>query len=88
VPAGTRVRLEASGLPGGRSAVYALWCVREDGRWVSGGTFRAGADGRVEAELTAAVRPGDYHQMVVTRRPRHGDPVERGPSVLRGRLLY
>ena len=28
--------------------------------WVSGGTFRAARDGRAEAVLTAAVRPGDY----------------------------
>lgn len=86
VPAGTRVRLEARGLPRGRSAEYELWCVRGDGRWVSGGTFRAGSDGRAQAELTAAVRPGDYHLMVVTRRGENPD--ERGPAVLRGRLRY
>jgi anti-sigma-K factor RskA len=76
VPAGTRVRLNAWGLREGR--MYELWCVREDGHWVSGGTFRAGSDGDAEAMLTAAVSPGDYHVVVVTR---HGSkrPMMRGP---------
>jgi hypothetical protein len=34
--------------------------------------------------LTAAVRPGDYHVMVVTRH-KGGKP---GPALLRGRLRY
>lgn len=82
VPAGTRVRLRARGLSATR--MYELWCVREDGHWVSGGTFRAGGDGRAEAMLTAAVRPGDYHLMVVTRHRAGG----HGPPMLRGRLRY
>jgi hypothetical protein len=85
VPAGTRVRLRARGLPATGSAMYELWCIRADGRWVSGGTFRAASDGRAEAVLTAAVRPGDYHVMVVTRHT--GDP-EHGPPLLRGELRY
>jgi anti-sigma-K factor RskA len=82
VPAGTRVSLHARGLPGQR--MYELWCVRGDGRWVSGGTFRTAGSGRAEAVLTAAVRPGDYHVMVVTR---HNDG-EHGPALLRGELRY
>jgi anti-sigma-K factor RskA len=82
VPAGTRVRLRARGLPA--TSMYELWCVRGDGRWVSGGTFRAAGDGRADAVLTAAVRPGDYHVMVVTRH-KDGKP---GPALLRGRLRY
>ena len=81
VPAGTRVRLRARGLP---DRMYELWCVRADGHWVSGGTFRAARDGRAEAVLTAAVRPGDYHVIVVTRHSE-GD---HGPALLRGRLRY
>jgi hypothetical protein len=81
VPAGTRVRLRARGL---RNSMYELWCVRPDGHWVSGGTFRAARDGRAEAVLTAAVRPGDYHVIVVTRHSE-GD---HGPALLRGRLRY
>lgn len=76
VPAGTRVRLDAWGLREGQ--MYELWCIREDGHWVSGGTFRAGDDGRAEAMLTAAVRPGDYHVVAVSS---HGskDALMRGP---------
>jgi anti-sigma-K factor RskA/putative zinc finger protein len=84
VPAGTRIRLRTRGLPTG--AEYELWCVRADGRWVSGGTFWADADGSTEAELTAAVKPGDYHWMAVTRQDRDGG--DRGPVVLRGELRY
>jgi hypothetical protein len=85
VPAGTRVRLRARGLSTRHGSVYELWCIREDGRWVSGGTFRAGRDGRAEAVLTAAVRPGDYHEMVVARHTRADG---HGPALLRGRLRY
>jgi anti-sigma-K factor RskA len=86
VPAGTRVRLRARGLPATGSAMYELWCIRADGHWVSGGTFRAAGDGRAEAVLTAAVRPGDYHVMVVTRHT--GQESEHGPALLRGELHY
>ncbi|HEV2875078.1 MAG TPA: anti-sigma factor [Thermoleophilaceae bacterium] len=86
VPAGTRIRLETRGLPAGSQ--YEVWCIRTDGRWVSGGTFWADRDGRTEAELTAAVRPGDYHRMVVTRRPEGAGEDARGPTVLRGPLRY
>jgi hypothetical protein len=85
VPAGTRVALRASGLPSGRGGVYELWCVRPEGRWVSGGTFHARADGSAEAQLTAAVKPGEYHVIVVTRRSPGGG---RGPAMLRGSLAY
>jgi Anti-sigma-K factor rskA/Putative zinc-finger len=86
VPAGTRIQLRSRGLPA--DAEYEVWCVRTDGRWVSGGTFWADADGRAEAELTAAVRPGDYHRMVVTRAPQDARDSGRGPTVLRGALRY
>jgi anti-sigma-K factor RskA len=86
VPAGTRIRLETRGLPA--EAEYEVWCIRTDGRWVSGGTFRADRDGRTEAELTAAVRAGDYHRMVVTRPPEGAGKAERGPTVLGGELRY
>jgi anti-sigma-K factor RskA len=84
VPAGTSVRLRARGLPSG--SMYELWCVRADGHWVSGGTFRPARDGRAYADLTAAVRPGDYHVMVITRHT--GDEAEHGPALLRGSLRY
>ena len=86
VPAGTRIRLETRGLPAGSE--YEVWCIRTDGRWVSGGTFWADRDGRTEAKLTAAVRAGDYHRMVVTRRPEGAGEGARGPTVLGGALRY
>lgn len=81
VDAGTRVRLRARGLaPAGRAG-YQLWCIRTDGRWVSGGSFHA-RGGTADVVLTAAVQPGQYHRLVVTRAG------SRTPAVLRGRLEY
>jgi anti-sigma-K factor RskA len=85
VDAGTHVSLRARRLPGRAGEMFELWCVRTDGRWVSGGTFKARADGRAAAELTAAVRPGDYHRIVITRL---GAGPEPGAPVLRGPLTY
>jgi Anti-sigma-K factor rskA/Putative zinc-finger len=85
VPAGTHVDLRAHDLPMDGGDVYELWCVRSDGRWVSGGSFRARGDGSAAAELTAAVSPGEYHVVVVTRRSAGG---ERGAEIMRGELAY
>jgi hypothetical protein len=85
VEGGTRVQLRAHHLPVGRGAVYELWCVRTDGRWINGGSFHARGDGTAAAELTAAVSPGEYHVVVVTRRSAGG---ERGAEVMRGKLTY
>jgi hypothetical protein len=62
--------------------------VRVNGDWVSGGSFRASVDGRAQAELTAAVKPGDYHVIVVTRADRSSGGAGRGTAVLRGELRY
>jgi anti-sigma-K factor RskA len=83
VPAGTQVDLSVEGLRS-RRAAYELWCVRTDGRWVSGGSFHPSASGEADVRMTAAVAPGDYHVVVITR-PADGD---RGPEVLRGELRY
>jgi hypothetical protein len=85
VDGGTHVKLQAHDLPVGRGAVYELWCVRTDGRWVNGGSFHARTDGSASAQLTAAVRPGDYHVMVVTRPSAGG---KHGAEVMRGKLRY
>jgi anti-sigma-K factor RskA len=85
VGGGTRVELRAHDMPVTQGKMYELWCVRSDGRWISGGSFRARADGRAAAELTAAVRPGEYHVVVVTRRSAGG---ERGAEVMRGKVSY
>jgi len=79
VPAGTAVRLSATGLGGGKS--YELWCVRFDGRWVSGGTFRAAGNGHANVSLTAAVRRGEYGEIFVTPR------MTKKPAALRGAVM-
>jgi anti-sigma-K factor RskA len=88
VDAGTHVSLEARHLPGDRGDRFELWCIRGDGRWVSGGTFMAGANGRAAAELTAAVSPGDYHKIVVTHISDRAPGSARGTMVLGGELKY
>jgi hypothetical protein len=85
VEGGTRVQLRAHHLPVSHGEVYELWCVRTDGRWINGGSFPARTDGTAAAQLTAAVRPGEYHVMVVTRRSASG---ERGAEIMRGKLIY
>jgi hypothetical protein len=85
VDAGTRVKLNADHLPVMRGRTYELWCVRTDGRWIRGGSFRADSDGTAAAELTAAVKPGEYHVVVITRRSAGG---MRGAEVMRGKLNY
>jgi hypothetical protein len=85
VAGGTRVHLSAHNLPGQAGTAYELWCVRTDGRWINGGSFRARADGTAAAELTAAVTPGEYHVVVITRRSTGG---QRGAEVMRGKLDY
>jgi anti-sigma-K factor RskA len=85
VDGGTRVHLRAHHLPVRGGAVYELWCVRTDGRWINGGSFHARSDGTAAAQLTAAVRPGEYHVVVITRRSAGG---ERGAEVMRGKLSY
>ena len=85
VAAGTRVKLKADHLPVEREKAYELWCVRTDGRWVNGGRFYAHADGTAAAELVAAVKPGEYHVVVITQRSDRG---MRGAEVMRGKLSY
>ena len=85
VAGGTNVQLRAHDLPISRGTVYELWCVRTDGRWINGGSFHASADGSASAQLTAAVRPGEYHVVVVTRPSVGG---KRGAEVMRGKLAY
>jgi hypothetical protein len=88
VDAGTHVSLEARRLPGARGDLFELWCIRTDGRWISGGTFMAGPNGRAAAELTAAVAPGDYHKIVVTHVDAGAPAGTRGTRVLDGKLKY
>ena len=88
VRAGTGVTLRVSGLPPVHGQVYELWCIPDDGRWISGGTFRVDGRGGARVTLTSAARPGDYERIVVTRRPARGREGLRGASVLAGRVEY
>jgi anti-sigma factor RsiW len=82
--AGTGVSLSARGLPVERGRLYEVWCVADDGRWISGGTFRVDRRGGARVSLTSAARPGEYELMFVTR-PAGG---ERGRRVLAGTVEY
>lgn len=53
---------------------------------ISAGTFHPDDDGRSEVELTAAVEPAKYPELVVTAEPGDGNPAPNGPEVLRARL--
>ena len=81
---GTGVDLSVRGLPAGRGRVYEVWCVADDGRWISGGTFRADRGGRARVSLTSAARPGEYELMLVTRPSGRG----RGQRVMSGKVQY
>jgi anti-sigma factor RsiW len=79
VPSGTSVHMRVLGLPRGKA--FELWCIRYDGRWVSAGTFSAARDGHADVRLTAAVRHGEYGQILVTPR------AARQPAALRGHVM-
>ncbi len=82
VRGGTGVHLWARGLLSGRKHVYEVLC--EKGGWsASAGTFRADANGRVEARLTTAALVGEYDSLRVVYRDKHGHPKD----VLTGRLF-
>ena len=77
---GTRVRLSVRGLHGSPSAVYELWCIRDDGQKVSAGTFRTDAAGRADVNLTTAAVPGEYQRLGIERKP--------GVSVMAGEIQF
>ncbi len=82
VQGGTGVHLWASGLPAGSGRVYEMLCEKR-GWSVSAGTFRADADGSVEARLTTAARVGEYDSLRVVYRDERGHTRD----VLTGRLF-
>ena len=82
VRGGTGVHIWARGLLSGRKHVYEVLC--EKGGWsASAGTFRADANGRVEARLTTAALVGEYDSLRVVYRDKRGHPKD----VLTGRLF-
>ncbi len=82
VRSGTGVHLTASGLPSGPGRVYEMLCEKR-GWSASAGTFRADAQGRVEARLTTAARVGEYDSVRVVYRDERGHTRD----VLTGRLF-
>jgi Anti-sigma-K factor rskA/Putative zinc-finger len=67
--AGTHVNLSVHGLRGSPGSVYELWCIRDDGRKVSAGTFRTDASGNADVNLTTAAIPEEYHRLGIERKP-------------------
>jgi anti-sigma factor RsiW len=82
---GTGVHLRASGLKSGKYH-YELWCVRDDGWKVSGGTFRADAAGNADVRLTTSAKPTQYDALAIEARPAGRGAAARGKRVLSGRL--
>jgi putative zinc finger protein len=82
VRGGTGVHLSARGLPAGPGRVYEVLCEKH-GWSASAGTFRADANGRVDAHLTTAARVGEYDSLRVVYRDERGHTKD----VLTGRLF-
>jgi hypothetical protein len=82
VRGGTGVHLSVRGLPAGPGRVYEVLCEKR-GWSASAGTFRADADGRVDARLTTAARVGEYDSLRVVYRDESGHTKD----VLTGRLF-
>ncbi len=81
---GTRVELKVAGLEPTPDAVYELWCIRDDGTKMSGGTFRVDQSGKAYVQLTTAARLGDYHRLSVERTASSG----AGRRVMAGEVKY
>ena len=85
--AGADAELRGSGLrPSGAHDYYEAWLADARGRMVSMGSFRVGADGRVDAHMPVAVDVGRYRLVDVSLEPDDGDPAHSQRSVLRARL--
>jgi hypothetical protein len=78
--AGTHVDLNVHGLHGNPGSVYELWCIRDDGRKVSAGTFRTDASGNANVNLTTAAIPEEYHRLGIERQP--------GVNVMAGEVQF
>jgi anti-sigma-K factor RskA len=85
--AGNGAELRGSGMPpSGADDYYEAWLADRRGRMISMGTFRVGADGRVDAHMPVAVDLADYALVDVSLEPDDGNPVHSDTSVMRGRL--
>jgi hypothetical protein len=85
--AGADAELRGSGLrPSGAHDYYEAWLGDSRGRMISMGSFRVGADGRVDAHMPVAVDVSRYRLVDVSLEPDDGDPGHSQRSVLRARL--
>lgn len=76
-------------LPAG--ALYELWFVAPNDtplkpNRISAGTFHPDDEGRSRVDLTAAVNPKGYPELIVTAEPGDGNPAPNGPEVLRATI--
>jgi anti-sigma factor RsiW len=69
---GTSVHLYVKGVRPEAGAVYELWCIGDDGRKTSAGTFRVDGAGRADVRLTTAARLGEYERLSVERSSAAG----------------
>jgi anti-sigma-K factor RskA len=84
---GTEAELRGAGLrPSGAHDYYEAWLADDRGRMVSMGTFRVGADGRVDVHMEVAVDVSRYALVDVSLEPDDGDPDHSDRSILRARL--
>ena len=83
---GTTVRLRVDRVAGTSGGAYELWCVLDDGRWFSAGTFRVRPGAATTASLTTAARLGEYGRLVVTRRVGTRRADGYGPAVMQGEI--
>jgi Anti-sigma-K factor rskA len=85
--AGAEAELRGSGLrPSGAHDYYEAWLADARGRMISMGSFRVGADGRVDTHMPVAVDVSRYQLVDVSLEPDDGDPAHSQRSVLRARL--
>jgi len=77
--------VDVSGLdPSDSGNFYELWLLDDDGRMISLGSFRVGADGHAAVELPIPVSPSRYQYFDLSLQEDNGDPTHSGVSVLRG----
>lgn len=82
---GAQATVDVSGLdPSGFGNFYELWLLDDDGRMISLGSFKVGADGHAAVELPIPVSPLRYRYFDLSLQEDNGNPTHSGVSVLRG----
>lgn len=84
-PDASEVTLQLGGLPQSRAGeYYEAWLLGDDGRMISIGSFRVGADGRATVQLPLPVSPSSYQFFDISVEREDEGPEHSGDSVLRG----